>query len=486
MTGTEVVTITVLLLDYTIKILAVGFVPENRRPGSASAWLLLILLVPVVGLPLFLLLGSPYVKGRRHRTQAAANQVITDMAASYPTVPAGIDVPADLRSLFGLNRSLTSLPCVAGQVERVHGDYEKSIAAMTAAVASAREFVNVEIFIMAWDDTTDGFFSALRDAVGRGVVVRLLYDQLGSASYPGFKRMTQRLADAGVDAHPMMPIDILKRRWRRPDLRNHRKLLVVDGETAFMGSQNMIDSSYLKPANLKAGRHWKDLNVELTGPVVACVDAVFAVDWFTETGQRLEPGLARGPGAWTQEGDGSVVQIVPSGPGFPTEPNLRLFVSLIHQAQHRISITSPYFVPDESLLAAITTAAYRGVAVELFVSEKSDQFMVEHAQNSYYGALLAAGVRIYQYPAPTILHAKHFTIDDRVGVIGSSNMDMRSFALDYEITLVATGGPLVGELQRISDGYRAVSLELHEAEWAARPWRKRYADNVMRLTSALQ
>ena len=140
--------------------------------------------------------------------------------------------------------------------------------------------------------------------------------------------------------------------------------------------------------------------------------------------------------------------MLPSGPGYVTENNLRLFTALIYSAQRRISITSPYFVPDEPLLYAVTTAARRGVDVELFVSEVGDQFMVFHAQCSYYAALLEAGVRIYLYPAPAVLHSKYFSIDDDVAVIGSSNMDMRSFALNYEVSLMVTGGDIVAALPR--------------------------------------
>lgn len=180
------------------------------------------------------------------------------------------------------------------------------------------------------------------------------------------------------------------------------------------------------------------------------------------------------------------MQLLPSGPGYLTIPNLRLFTALVHRSQHRLSLTSPYFVPDESLLEAITTASYRGVAVELFVSELADQFVVQHAQSSYYEELLNAGVRIYLYPQPTVLHAKFFTVDDVAGVIGSSNMDYRSFGLDYEISLMGTDPSFVAELQRISDEYRAACRELTAVEWTRRPRAKRYVDNVMRLLSALQ
>jgi cardiolipin synthase len=250
-----------------------------------------------------------------------------------------------------------------------------------------------------------------------------------------------------------------------------------------MGSQNMIDSSYLLKGNLKVGRHWKDLNVKITGEIVRELEAVFAMDWYTETGEKLGGDIeledAYAPGAVP-------MQLLPSGPGYLTMPNLRLFTGLVHRAQQKLSLTSPYFVPDDSLLEAITTAAYRGVAVELFVSEEADQFVVQHAQASYYEVLLEAGVKIYQYPKPTVLHAKHFTVDDMVGIIGSSNMDYRSFGLDYEITLMSTGSEFVADLQAVAEGYRAVCHELTLAEWRARPKSQRYIDNVMRLVSALQ
>ena len=178
--------------------------------------------------------------------------------------------------------------------------------------------------------------------------------------------------------------------------------------------------------------------------------------------------------------------MVPSGPGFVTENNLRMFTTLLYSAQRRISITSPYFVPDESLLYAVTTAAQRGVDVELFVSEVGDQFMVYHAQRSYYQALLEAGVRIYLYPAPYVLHAKHFTVDEDVAVIGSSNMDLRSFALNYEVSVMLLGAPIVAGMSRVQDTYRSLSRELTIEEWQGRSRGSRYVDNVMRLTSALQ
>ena len=476
-----------LVFEYLIKIAAVGTVPENRKTGSSFAWLMLILFLPVVGLPLFLLLGSPYVRGRRHKLQGEVNALIASETTQHPSSEKYVrDIPG-VPSIIELNRRLASLPLVIGRNEGLHGTYNDSIRAMAAAVDTAETAVHVEIYIMAWDDTTDVFFTALANAVKRGVDVRLLFDHIGTRGYPGYHAFLKRLTAAGIIWHRMMPIDPLHGRWRRPDLRNHRKLLVVDGRVGFMGSQNMIDSGYLKPKHKKAGRHWKDLNIEVTGPIVDSLSAIFAIDWYTETGEALDyESHPESDDIETDDPRVGAFQLVPSGPGFPTEPNLRMFVSLMHRAQHKLVITSPYFIPEESLLSAITTAAYRGVEVELFVSEQADQFMVQHAQRSYYGMLLEAGVKIYLYPKPTVLHAKHFTVDNEISVIGSSNMDMRSFALDYEIMLLGFGATLAEDLAVIQDGYRGASRLLTLEEWKKEPWYRRYIDNVMRLTSDLQ
>jgi cardiolipin synthase A/B len=177
---------------------------------------------------------------------------------------------------------------------------------------------------------------------------------------------------------------------------------------------------------------------------------------------------------------------VPSGPGFEGENNLRLFNGLIYAAQRRIVLTTPYFVPDDSMLYAVTTAAERGVEVELFVSEIGDQALVFHAQRSYYEELLKAGVTIWLYAKPTILHAKHFTIDDDVAVLGSSNLDMRSFSLDLEVSMMVRGRQFVNELRQLQEGYRRASRRLTLEEWQRRPLRTAVLDNVARLTAGLQ
>ncbi|QGU05599.1 cardiolipin synthase [Corynebacterium comes] len=481
-----------LIIDYSIKILAIGFVPEGRRPSSSTAWLLAILLLPFVGLPLFLLMGSPYINRRRHRIQQEANVMIEDVQSEVPDWPESSDLQPEVQSIIRLNRRLTNLPAVIGHNHGVLGDYDETIRRMAAAVDEAESHVHVEIYITAWDDTTDVFFRALERAVQRGVTVRYLFDQIGSMKYRGYLRLGRRLTEIGVDWKLMLPLKPWRMRFRRPDLRNHRKLLIIDDRVGFLGSINMIDRSYLLKRNVKTGRKWVDVMVELTGPVVASMAFVFAVDWYSETNELLN--IAPPPEEPLDDepaGNRNIVQLVPSGPGYTTEPNLRLFNSIVHLARHRLVLCSPYFIPDESLLEAVTSACYRGVQVDLLVSEQSDQFMVHHAQSSYYQSLLEAGVRIHLFPAPYILHSKFIvadpgSADSAMGTIGSSNMDIRSFGLNYESTLMITEGNLLTQLDELSDAYLAVSRRLSLEEWNDRSFFRRYLDNVMKLTSALQ
>ena len=484
-----------LIVDYTIKIIAIGLVPEGRRPSSSTAWLLAILLLPFIGLPLFLLVGSPYINRRRHRIQSEANVMIEDVQSHVPDWPEGCDLRPEMQSVVKLNRRLTNLPAVVAHSRGVYGDYEETILRMAAAVDEAEDHVHVEIYITAWDETTDPFFRALERAVQRGVKVRYLFDQIGSLKYPGYLSLGRRLTRIGVDWQLMLPLKPWRFKFRRPDLRNHRKLLIIDDRVGFMGSINMIDRSYLMSANIRKGRKWVDCMVEVTGPVVASMAFLFAVDWYAETNELLdiEPPPeheVQDPSCPEPGESDNIVQLVPSGPGYTTEPNLRMFNSIVHAAKHRLVLCSPYFIPDESLLEAVTSACYRGVQVDLLVSEQSDQFMVHHAQSSYYQVLLEAGVRIHLFPAPYILHSK-FNIadpgsDTSMGTVGSSNMDMRSFGLNYEATLMIARGDILDDLNELADAYLAVSRRLTLEEWNDRSFFRRYVDNVMKLTSALQ
>jgi len=473
-----------VLADFVIRVIAVIVVPRNRKPTSATAWLLAIFLIPYIGVLFFLLIGSYKLPKRRREKQDEINTFIIESTEGIERVRRDHPWPPWLESVVELNRNLGAMPLVGGNTATLDGDYQDSLDSMTREIAKAKRYVHVEFYILSCDQTTKPFFDALEAAVKRGVTVRVLLDHIASLRTRDYKHTIRRLTEMGARWQLMLPVQPFKGKYQRPDLRNHRKLLIVDGKVGFMGSQNVIDRTYNKRGNIKRGLKWKELIVRLEGPIVAGLNAIFITDWYTETDELLR----RETEPITDEiSDESLdAQVVPSGPGFSGENNLRLFLALLYYAQERIVITSPYFVPDESMLTAITTATQRGIAVDLFVSEIGDQALVYHAQRSYYEVLLRAGVRIWMYKKPYILHAKHFTIDDDVAVIGSSNMDMRSFQLNAEVSLMVRGKSFVSQMREVEDGYRRDSRELTLDEWMRQPLRSTVLDNLARLTSALQ
>ncbi|MBO3662940.1 cardiolipin synthase [Microbacterium stercoris] len=470
------------IVDMAIRVLAVIIVPRNRRPTAGMAWLLAIFFLPVPGLLLFLLIGNPRLPRHRRLRQREINQYIRDARSHLERGSLRPNEPAWFTSLVRMNRELGAMPLTGDNGVRLIPDYDDCFREMAAAIRSAREYVHLEMYILKSDPATDDIFRAMEEVRERGLPVRVILDHWANLSKPFHRRTLKRLDAMGAEWHFALPIQPLKGRWQRPDLRNHRKILVVDGDVAFLGSQNVTDASYNVKKNIRRGLQWVDVMVRLDGPIVSSVNAVFLSDWVSEAGTPPDIDLKD-----MEAGTGDLdCQVVPSGPGFEVENNLRLFLGLFYAAQSKIIMISPYFVPDEAMLLALTAATKRGVKVELFVSEELDQAVVFHAQRSYYETLLRAGVRIWLYPKPYILHTKGLTIDDEVAVIGSSNMDMRSFGLNLEVSLLVRGEEFVQQMRKLEGDYRDLSRELTHEEWKQQPLRSTVLDNLARLTSALQ
>lgn len=477
-------------IDLAIRLIALGIVPKRRRASTSTAWLLLIFLWPVVGVPLYLFFGSWWAMGKALRSDPAAHQLVKGILRGSKGGESGPDndgMDERTASLMRLNQKQTSFPPSHGRVLQLLGDTDQAFEAMAREVDQATHHVNVLYFQTSWDHSTDPLYKSLVRACARGVKVRLLIDHHGLRTIPGWRGFTRMLDESGIEWHLMLPMSIFKGHIRRPDLRNHRKLLIIDGQKAFIGSHNLVAADYDTPAYQKAGIEYHDTSVEVSGVVVRQVQAVFASDWYYATKQELsfeELNLSEDDEA-NENTMGQPMQIIPSGPSYPSEPNLRMFISMVSQARHHVSIASPYFIPDEPLLAALTGAAMSGVRVDLYVSEQFDQFLVGHAQRAYYEPLLVSGVNIHLYAPPHMLHSKYVVIDGELAAIGSSNMDYRSFGLNYEVMLLVQDRHLVqlleGNNRRIEASSRLLSLE----EWNALPWYKHYIDNICRLGSAL-
>ena len=481
-------------VEFAIRVVALGVVPKHRRAATSTAWLLLIFLMPFVGVPLYVVFGSWWAMGRRLDDDPEARSLVDNiLAASVPSEPesdeASPDVEGPASALMRMTSELSGFPASNGRVTRLYNDTAQTFRAMAASVDDATHHVNALYYQTSWDEYTAPFYEALERAVARGVTVRLLVDHHGMRTIPGHRDFRRRLNAMGIEWHEMLPFAPLRGQIRRPDLRNHRKILVIDGREAYIGSHNLVAPDYDTPSYAKAGLLYDDTSVSVTGPVVAQIQAVFAVDWYYACKQVLTPDVLTPPAAEVaaeREGEqASAMQIIPSGPAFKGEPNLRAFIHMISSARTHVSITSPYFIPDEALMTALTNAALSGVEVELFVSEQFDQFLVGHAQRSYYGPLLKAGVRIHLYRKPRMLHSKYMVVDGSLCIIGSSNMDVRSFGLNYEIVLVADSSRLVEMLHGNDDRTREKSRELTYEEWRGQPWYVHYVDNVCRLGSSL-
>jgi cardiolipin synthase len=476
-------------LTYLIGILAFFIIPANRKPGEATAWLLLIFLAPILGAVLFLLLGSPKLSKWRREQQQHMNERIKEFAEEAEQIPALapiVDPPLPVRYEPHVNliTQLTGMPVMAGNTVELLSDYVGAVDQIVRDIDAARRFVHLEYFMFADDKIGSRVIDALVRARKRGVVCRVLIDHLSNLLLRG--PVLRRLGAAGIPVHQMLTASPFSNQWNRIDLRNHRKIVVVDGVVAFTGSHNLIEDTYHKRSNIRKGIHYIELVVRVTGPIAREFNAAFITDWYSETEVLLDERTApEMRGRIPVTGD-VLCQVLPSGPGFEHNNNLMLFVALFHAARRRITIVNPYVVPEETLLLALTSAAQRGVEVTLIVSEIGDQFLVYHAQGSYYEELLKAGVNIYRYMAPVILHSKSISIDDDIAVIGSSNMDIRSFELNLEITLVCYDRQVVADLRKLEAEYLRCSRQLHLEEWQARPLHTKLFDNLARLTSALQ
>jgi cardiolipin synthase A/B len=482
-------TITALLgiLGWIIAIAMLFIVPANRKPSSATAWLLLIFILPYFGLILFLLLGSPKLPKWRRAEQRNMSELISKAFAEAKTQPelAPIldpEIPPRDAPFVKLNTNLASMPAVGGNAIELLPEYNAVFARIAQDIDSAQRFVHVEYFTTSRDEETEAIFAAMDRAASRGVKVRVLIDHLGSRNYPYFKVTQERLTAAGIEHYLSLPVHFFGKKYTRIDLRNHRKIVVIDGQIGYTGSQNLIKRNYFR----KDAIYHDELVARIAGPVVTELEAAFATDWYCESGILLtrhttpeitfEPKIA---------GD-VLCQIVPSGSGFEDENNLKLFTALIHAAQHKLVIANPYFVPDDALMTALTSAAQREVDVTLINSEAGDQFLVSHAERSYYEQLLKAGVKLYRYKDPILLHSKHITVDDDIAVIGSSNMDIRSFILNLEVTLVCYAPSVVADLRKVEAVDLSRSNQVTLQEWQSRSTREKLNENISRLTAALQ
>jgi cardiolipin synthase len=459
------------LSEWAIRFVMLAVVPFRRSPAAAKGWLLLIFFEPWIGLLLYVLIGRPTMSRWRVQQMAKlpkANPKIRERVLDHPNI---LLLPEDWTGY--LAQKLGRMPSLGGNDAEILVDYDATLARLVTDIDRARNHVHLLYFLFAADTATVPVIAALGRAVERGVVCRVLVDAVGSRS--ALPTLIPKLTALGVDVRRMLPISLLGHKRTRLDLRNHRKIAIVDGRVAFTGSQNLVASDFV------AGITYEELVLRVTGPAVLELQYLFAADWFLETNEVLDSeGVFPNP-----EITGSIsIQTLPSGPDFPTQNNQRFIVALIHAAREHIRITTPYFIPDEPMLQALETAILRGVDVDLVLSETGDKVLVSYAQRSYYEELLEAGVRVHLYQN-VFLHAKFLTIDDSIGLVGTSNMDIRSFMLNAEHIIVIRDPDMTSHLKSEQQRYIANCRSLELEHWRQRSFQTKLAEHLARLFSPL-
>ena len=464
-----------LLVEWAIRIGALIFIPFRRSPDAARAWLLLLLFLPVPGLVLYLLIGRPtYPRARRWRMSEAVRQMEDGAAELRHSHACRKPVLSDrFRQSARLIEQVSRFPAMGGNDIALLTNYAKTIGALVADIDAARHHIHLQTYIFADDATGEQVMDALAGAANRGVECRVLYDPIGSARWT--RRVRKKLSARGVRVAQSLPVAPWRRASARADLRNHRKIAVIDGILGYVGSQNIVDAQF------RPGVVYEELVARVRGPAVVEMQTVFALDWFVETGERLSgEGYFR---HYTGEGK-STAQLMPSGPDYGEVGIGHLTVALVHGARERVIVTTPYFIPEAALLQAMRTAVLRGVAVHLIVSSASDNSLVRFAQRSYYSELLEAGVKVHLYKAG-FLHAKHISIDGEVALIGSSNVDVRSYVLNAEATLIVYDDMTVADLHAAERRYIAASEQMTQAGWEARSPAAKLTENIARLVGPL-
>ncbi|HZZ20764.1 MAG TPA: cardiolipin synthase [Opitutaceae bacterium] len=461
-----------------------AFIPHllllKKRPSATLAWLWAIVFIPFLGAMVYLAIGTDRLKRRRLRRRT----LYSARSSRQGNRPASTDEattalirhlqPRDRQFLQLLSR-VNHLPSSSAANLRILRDSEDFYEALARRIADARHHIHLEFYIWHPDETGTRFLLLLTEAARRGVVVRLLLDGVGSHRFN--EAALKDLRAAGGQFSWFQSLDPKRNRFFL-NLRNHRKLQIIDGSVAFVGGMN-IGREY--EGLDEALGHWRDVQVETEGAVVNEFQDVFADDWFFATGEKISAetyfprfsGRAQHP-----------VQVVLGGPDRRNEPISKTIVSLLNDATQRVWIATGYFVPDDIILSALELAAIRGVDVRLLISEKNDHPLLVDVGRSYYSQLLSAGVRIFEYSVG-INHAKVMLSDNSWSMVGSANLDYRSMRLNFELNILSHSEERNAELARILEHDFALCQEIDPAVFAKRPFSRKFLEAALRPLSPM-
>jgi len=468
------------LFGLYIAAICLAFVLERRQPAATFAWILALIFLPVLGVTAYFLIGRHPRRRYRRRVRHHLSQARRPTHPSPTVENLPLEIKGRFRGLVRLAERLGAGRVRCGLRARLLSAGEEAWIAIRDAILAAEHSIYLEFYIWRNDAAGEELLDLLVRRAREGVRVRILYDYVGSLGTP--TSHFAPLESAGGKAVAFAPIHIPAILANRTQFRNHRKLISVDGKFGFLGGLN-VGNEYLRPAVSERTR-WEDLLLGIEGGAAASLEDIFAEDWADATGEDLE--RSRIPFAEPSPTDpcGPLVQIIPSSPDIRIASTIATqFSAAISSAQHRCWLATPYLIPDESLSLSLATAAMRGVDVRILVPRRSDQRLATLASRSFFDELLEAGCHLYEYPR--MLHSKYLLVDDSLSAIGSANLDMRSFHLNYEITAFLYDEACNEKLARLFEFEQLQAREVSLVERRHIGLMRRIAEAVMRLVSPL-
>lgn len=483
-----------LLTDFFIRVgLSLRVIMRKRPYGVSLAWLVVVLLVPFLGGFCYLLFGENRLPERRTaRTRVSYDTYLDWLKTLKTRAPVSWDkLNPECAPLHRQAETLVGLPAMAGNQLTLIKTPEEIIGSITEAIEKSETTCHLQFYIWQEGGRVEGVIAALIRAAARGVTCRLLLDSIGSRNFLKSKRAAV-MRKSGIKIQESLPAGIFNAFFSRIDIRNHRKLVVIDGKTAYTGSQNMVDPAVFK-TEAGVGK-WVDVMVKVEGPVVESMAGTFISDWILEAdvGQFKSESLLQDIDAVRTRGDirhrpvlgESAIQLVPSGPGLVPDAIHSLLLTTIYAARRELVMTTPYFIPDEPLLTALIAAAQRGVKVKIIVPQKNDSLLVKYASRARYEELANSGIEIYLFHGG-LLHSKTITVDSDFSLFGSVNLDMRSFWLNFEATLFVYCKTFTDQLSRVQQDYLDQSVPLDLEDFSTRNALEKFKENVLLLVSPL-
>lgn len=458
--------------------MVVMVVLQRRSPAATISWLLVLTLLPIVGWGIYQIIGPQRLarlKLKRRINRSIADEA-SDVARELEAAEPGLHRAQLARIAFGVGEA----PPLRANDVTLYTEGDDAYTAIAEAIANAKHHIHLEYYIWENDATGRKLAERLLARAQAGVKVRIIVDGMGARGVRG--KFFAPLLAAGAEVAWFNPVSLWHLRRRRADLRTHRKIVICDGRIGFTGGMNIANCH---SAMTDAGAAWRDSHVRITGSAVRALQRLFNEDWLYTSGHALPRDPLYFPSEHGPQGHSEhIVQIIGSGPDTTGYAIKKFMFAAINQAVERVWLTTPYFIPDESVLAALMSAALRGIDVRVLVPQKGDSRLVDLAARSYFPELIDAGVKIYQYQ-PRFIHAKTLVVDQDIALVGTANCDLRSFHLNFEVVAVMYGDNIPTELAAVFTHDLANAKRVTQYPPPKHPFGSRLGEASARLLSPL-